>query len=88
LRVLGVKDVDAYLPTMQEAAQMAQAKAQQPPSPEQQEVSSKVALNQANTNKADADTNLLKAKAIEIGSNVGMDQLAAKKGNLKVVDMT
>ena len=49
LRVLGIKDVDAYLPTIEEAAKMAQSKAQQGPGPEQQETMSKVDLNKAKT---------------------------------------
>ena len=88
LRVLGVKDVDAYLPTMEEAAKMAQSKAQQPPSPDQQEVTSKVAVNQANVQKIGADTKLSMAKVLEIDENIRMDTEALKHGNLKTVAMT
>ena len=88
LRVLGVKDVDSYLPTMEEAAKMAQSKSQQPPNPEQQEIASKVAVNQANVQKIGADTKLSMAKVAEIGENIRIDTEALKHGNLKTVAMT
>jgi hypothetical protein len=47
LRVLGVKDVDAYLPTIEEAAKVMQAKAAQGPSAADKEIQSKTDLNNA-----------------------------------------
>jgi hypothetical protein len=87
LRVLGVKDVDAYLPTMEEAAKMAQAKAQQGPNPEQQEIQSKVQLNQANTKKAEADAFLATKKAEDIDTDNMFEMMAAKKGKLSAVEI-
>ena len=94
LRVLGVKDVDAYLPTMEEASKLAQAAATKPPTPDVLETQSKTALNQANTQKATADIQLIGAKVQETNaktqetfSGIQFEELAAKRGNLKAVEV-
>lgn len=87
LRVLGVKDVDAYLPTLDEAAKLAQAKAQQGPSAADQELQSKMELNKANANKADADAFLAKKKAEDIDTDNAFEMMAAKKGKLSAVEI-
>jgi len=87
LRVLGVKDVDAYLPTIEEAAKIAQAKSQQPPSPEQQELKSKVDLNNAKIGETQAKTGLITAQTKDIAIDDQFTAMAAKAGKLKAVEM-
>lgn len=87
LRVLGVKDVDAYLPTIEEAAKIAQAKSQQPPSPEQEEIKSKADLNNAKTKESDAKAGLLIAQAGDIETDNMFEMMAAKAGKLSAVQV-
>ena len=87
LYALGVKNCDSYLPTMEEAAKVAQAKSQQGPSPEQQETQSKVAMNQAKTGETQMNTELIKKKIEDIDVDNYYTGLAAKKGKLSAVEM-
>lgn len=87
LRVLGVKDVDSYLPTIDEAAKIMQAKAQQGPSPEQQEIQSKVDLNKAKTQESGSVTALNIKKAEDIDTDNMFEALAAKRGKLSAVEI-
>ena len=87
LRVLGVKDVDAYLPTIEEAAKLMQAKAQQGPAPEQQEVMSKVELNKAKTQESQTVSALNMKKAEDIDTDNMFEALAAKRGKLSAVEI-
>lgn len=87
LRTLGVKDVDAYLPTIEEAAKIAQAKAQQGPAPEQQEVMSKVELNKAKTQESQTVSALNIKKAEDIDTDNMFEALAAKRGKLSAVEI-
>lgn len=87
LRVLGVKDVDAYLPTIEEAAKIAQAKAQQGPAPEQQETMSKVELNKAKTQESQTVSALNIKKAEDIDTDNMFEALAAKRGKLSAVQV-
>ena len=87
LRVLGVKDVDAYLPTIEEAAKLMQAKAQQGPGPEQQEMMSKVELNKAKTQESQTVSALNIKKAEDIDTDNMFEALAAKRGKLSAVQV-
>jgi len=87
LRVLGVKDVDAYLPTLEEAAKMFQAKSQQPPSAEQQEIISKTNLNKAKTDETVANTMFTQKKSEDIDTDNMFEALAAKRGKLTSVQI-
>ena len=87
LRVLGVKDVDAYLPTLEEAAKLMQAKAQQGPVPEQQEILSKVELNKAKTQESQTVSALNLKKAEDIDTDNMFEALAAKRGKLSAVEI-
>lgn len=87
LRVLGVKDVDAYLPTMEEAAKMAQARAAQGPSIDDQEKQSKMELNKASVGEKEANTILLAKKAEDIDMDNYYEGLAAKRGKLSAVEI-
>lgn len=87
LRVLGIKDVDAYLPTLEEAAKMMQAKAQQGPGPEQQEVMSKVELNKAKTQESQTVAALNVKKAEDIDVDNMFETLAAQRGKLHAVQV-
>ena len=87
LRVLGVKDVDAYLPTLEEAFKLFQAKQAQGPAPEQQEIMSKVELNQAKTQESATVSMLNMKKAEDIDTDNMFEALAAKQGNLSAVQV-
>jgi len=87
LRVLGVKDVDAYLPTLEEAAKIIQAQAQKGPSPEQQEIQSKTDLNKAKTEETIANTLFTQKKAEDIDTDNMFEALAAKRGKLSSVQV-
>jgi hypothetical protein len=87
LRVLGVKDVDAYLPTLEEAAKIMAAKQQQGPSPEAQETQSKVALNQAKVEESKTVSALNIKKAEDIDMDNYFEGLAAKRGKLSAVEI-
>jgi len=87
LRVLNVKDVDAYLPTLEEAVKIMQAKAQQGPSMDDQEKQSKMELNKASTQEKIANANLLVKKAEDIDMDNYFENLAAKRGKLSAVEI-
>jgi hypothetical protein len=87
LRVLGVKDVDAYLPTMEEAVKIMQAQAAKGPSPEQQEMQSKVDLNKAKVQESGSVTALNMKKAEDIDADNYFEGLAAKRGKLSAVEI-
>jgi hypothetical protein len=87
LRVLGVKDVDAYLPTMEEAVKIMQAQAAKGPSAEQQETASKVELNKAKVQESGSVTALNMKKADDIDMDNYFEGLAAKKGKLSAVEI-
>ena len=87
LRVLGVKDVDAYLPTLEEAAKMIKAQSEKGPSPEQQEIQSKTDLNKAKTEETIANTMFTQKKAEDIDTDNMFEALAAKRGKLTSVQV-
>ena len=87
LRVLNVKDVDAYLPTMEEAAKMAQARAAQGPSMDDQEKQSKMELNKASVGEKEANAALLVKKAQDIDTDNMFEMMAAKRGKLSAVEI-
>jgi hypothetical protein len=87
LRVLGVKDVDAYLPTLEEAAKVAASKAQQGPSAEQKEVQSKVDLNNAKVEESKTVSALNMKKVQDIDTDDMFEALAAKRGKLSSVQI-
>ena len=87
LKVLGVKDVDAYLPTMEEAAKIAAAKAQQPPSPESLELTAKTALNDAKTKDTEANTAFTVRKTQDMDTDDMFEALAAKRDKLRAVEI-
>lgn len=87
LRVLGVKDVDAYLPTLEEAAKIFQAKSQMPPSAEQEEMTSRTNLNKAKTDETMANTMFTQKKAEDIDTDNMFEALAAKRGKLTSVQI-
>jgi hypothetical protein len=87
LRVLGVKDVDAYLPTIEEAAKVFAAKAQQGPSPEMQEKQTKAELNKAKSGEAMAHAGLMAKQADDIDVDNMFEAIAAKRGKLSAVEI-
>lgn len=87
LRVLGVKDVDAYLPTMEDAIKIMEAKQQQGPDPQTQEIQSRSELNKARTEKAVADTALTAKRTEDIDIDNMLHIEAMKKGQLHAVNI-
>ena len=87
LRVLGVKDVDAYLPTIDEAAKMFQSKQQQGPGVAEQELMSKTELNKAKTQESQTVAALNIKKAEDIDTDNMFEALAAKRGKLSSVQI-
>ena len=87
LRVLGVKDVDSYLPTMDEAAKVMQAKAQQGPSAADKEIQSKTDLNNAKAQESQTVAALNVKKAEDIDTDNMFEALAAKRGKLSAVEI-
>jgi len=87
LRVLGVKDVDAYLPTLEEAAKIIKAQSEKGPSAEQQETQSKTDLNKAKTEETIANTMFTQKKAEDIDTDNMFEALAAKRGKLTSVQV-
>jgi hypothetical protein len=85
--VLNVKDVDAYLPTIEEAAKMAQARSQQPPSMDDQEKQSKMDLNKASAGEKEANTAFLVKKTEDIDMDNYFEGLAADRGKLTAVQV-
>jgi hypothetical protein len=87
LRVLGVKDIDAYLPTLEEAGRVAASKAEQGPSAEQKEMQSKVDLNNAKVEESKTVSALNMKKAQDIDTDDMFEALAAKRGKLSSVQI-
>ena len=87
LRVLGVKDVDSYLPTIEEATKIAQSKSQQPPGAAEQELASKVALNTAKVKDTEANTAFTQRKTQDMDTDDMFEAMAAKKGKLSSVQI-
>ena len=87
LRVLGVKDVDAYLPTLEEAAKIMQAQAEKGPSAEQQKLQSETDLNKAKIEDTMANTAFTQKKAEDIDTDNMFEALAAKRGKLHSVQV-
>jgi len=87
LRVLGVKDVDSYLPTIEEATKIAQSKSQQPPGAAEQELASKVALNTAKVKDTEANTAFTQRKTQDMDTDDMFEAMAAKKGKLSAVEI-
>ena len=87
LRVLNIKDVDAYLPTIEEAAKIAQARAQQGPSMDDQEKQTKMDLNKASTQEKIAQAGLLVKKTEDIDIDNEFVKKAANRGKLSAVEI-
>jgi thiol-disulfide isomerase/thioredoxin len=87
LYALGVKNCDAYLPTLEEAAKVAQSKAKQGPSTAEQEMQSKVGLNQAKTKESQTVSALNIKKAEDIDTDNMFEMMAAKRGKLSAVEI-
>jgi hypothetical protein len=87
LYTLGVKNCDAYLPTMEEAAKMVQAQAAKGPGVAEQEVQSKVGLNQAKAKESETVSALNVKKAEDIDMDNYFEMEAMKAGKLTAVQV-
>jgi len=85
LRTLGVRHVDAYLITLEEASKIAQAKSQQPPPAEELLHKSKAELNKAMIGEVQAKTGKVVKETQQMDVDNMFDAIAAKKGTLKDV---
>jgi hypothetical protein len=87
LYALGVKHCDSYLPTLEEAAQIIQAKTQQGPGVAEQEIQSKVDLNKAKTQESQTVSALNMKKAEDIDMDNYFEAEAMKAGKLTAVQV-
>ena len=87
LRVLGIKHLDAYLPTLQEWTQVMQAKAQQPPAVADQVEQSKVDMNKAKAQETMMNTQFIKKKTEDIDTDNMFEALAASRNKLRAVQI-
>jgi hypothetical protein len=87
LRVLGIKHLDSYLPTLQEWTQVMQAKAQLPPAIADQVESSKVEMNKAKAQETIMNTQFIKKKAEDIDTDNMFEALAASRDKLRAVQI-
>ena len=87
LYALGVKHCDAYLPTLEEATKIAQSKAQQGPGVAEQEVQSKVGLNQAKAKESETVSALNVKKIEDIEMDNFFEMQALKAGKLTAVQV-
>jgi hypothetical protein len=87
LRALGVKDINAYLPTMEEAAKLAQAQAAKGPGAEEQELQSKTELNKSKSMESQASAQLKMKQAEDIDTDNMFEMMAAKAGKLRAVEV-
>ncbi len=87
LRVLGIKDVDSYLPTFEEAAKIVIEKQQQGPDSQTKEIDSKTQLNKAKTMETAARTALVAKQTEDIDTDNMFEAMAAQQGNLKAVQV-
>ena len=87
LYVLGVKDCDSYLPTLEEAMKIAQAKAKQGPNAVEKEQEGKAQLSIAKAQEAIANVGLIKKKTEDIDVDNMFEAMAAKQGHLKAVQI-
>ena len=85
LKVLGVKDVDAYLPTMEEAAKLAQAMAQKGPGIDEQEKMSKVEMNKAKAKETQANEAFIVRKTQDMDTDDMFEAMAARNGKLSSI---
>ena len=87
LHTLGVKNVDEYLVTFEEAMAAAQAKAQAGPGPEEQEVMSKVELNKAKTQESQIKAQAELAELQGTSAAKQLEILAAHSGKLSGLEV-
>ena len=87
LEALGVRHVDAYLPTQDEWIKIQKLKAQQPPGAEQQEMEAKAKVNQAKVGEVMANTALIKKKTDDIDTDNMFEALAASRNKLRAVQV-
>lgn len=87
LRALGVKDINAYLPTMEEAMKLVQAQAAKGPGVAEQEVQSKTELNKSKSMESQASAQLKMKQAEDIDTDNMFEMMAAKAGKLRAVQV-
>lgn len=87
LRALGVKDINAYLPTMEEAMKLVQAQAAKGPGPQEQELQSKTELNKSKSMESQASAQLKMKQAEDIDTDNMFEMMAAKAGKLRAVQV-
>ena len=87
LRSLGIRHVDAYLPTLDEWAKIGQFKAQQPPSAQDEQIKSKTQAQLAKAQETVANTEFIKKKTDDIDTDNMFEALAASRDKLRAVQI-
>jgi len=87
LRSLGVKHIDAYLPTLDEWTKIGQFKSQQPPSAQDEEMKAKTQAQLAKAQETMANTAFIKKKTDDIDTDNMFEALAASRDKLRAVQV-
>jgi hypothetical protein len=87
LRSLGIKHIDAYLPTLDEWTKLGQFKSQQPPSAQDEETKAKTQVQLAKAQETVANTAFIKKKMDDIDTDNMFEALAASRDKLRAVEV-
>jgi hypothetical protein len=87
LRSLGIKHLDAYLPTLEEWIKLSQFKSQQPPSSQDEQIKSKTQVQLAKAQETVANTEFIKKKTDDIDTDNMFESLAASRGKLSAIQV-
>ena len=87
LRSLGIKHIDAYLPTLDEWTKISQFKSQQPPSAQDEEIKAKTQVQLAKAQETVANTAFIKKKTDDIDTDNMFEALAASRDKLRAVQV-
>jgi hypothetical protein len=87
LRSLGIKHLDAYLPTLEEWTKISQFMSQKPPSSQDEQIKSKTQVQLAKAQETVANTEFIKKKTDDIDTDNMFEALAASRNKLSAVQV-
>ena len=87
LRSLGIKHLDAYLPTLEEWTKISQFMSQKPPSSQDEQIKSKTQVQLAKAQETVANTEFIKKKTDDIDTDNMFEALAASRGKLSAIQV-
>ena len=87
LRSLGIKHLDAYLPTLEEWTKISQFMSQKPPSSQDEQIKSKTQVQLAKAQETVANTEFIKKKTDDIDTDNMFEALAASRGKLSALQV-